>query len=234
MRADAYAHALAEFPRESCGLVIEQQGRVRYWPCQNLAPAASCFMLAPQDYAAASDVGEVAAIVHSHPRVSEQPSEADRSACEASGLPWHIVSVPGGRWAHLEPPGYTPDLIGRNWVHGVTDCYTLVRDWYRIQCSIWLSDYARRDEWWLKGDDLYLDHFADEGFHEIPISQLRSGDALLMAAGSRVPNHAAVFLGDNMILHHVRGRLSGREILDDTWRRRITHVLRYADSQFAG
>lgn len=234
MRLQAYHHAMAEFPRESCGLVVERNGRASYWPCDNLSNAASCFMLDPKGYAEAADYGDIVAVVHSHPQMSATPSVIDRQACEASGLPWHIVSVPAGSWAYLEPQGYTQDLLGRPWVHAVTDCYTLVRDWYRITGSIYLSEYDRREEWWKKGDDLYTGHFADEGFTEISLSRIEPGDAVLMAIGSKVPNHAAVYVGDNVILHHVMGRLSGRDVLDETWRRRITHVLRYADDIVIG
>lgn len=234
MRLQAYHHAMAEFPREACGLVVESQGRARYWPCDNLSSATSCFMLNPQDYAAAADAGEIVAVVHSHPQMPPTPSMIDVQACEASGLPWHIVSVPLGSWAYLEPQGYTPELIGRQWVHAVTDCYTLVRDWYRIIASVYLSDYARQEQWWAKGDDLYAQHFASEGFIEIKLDQLRAGDALLMRVGSKVTNHAAIYLGDNVILHHAQGRLSCRDLLDESWRRRITHCLRYVDDIVVG
>jgi proteasome lid subunit RPN8/RPN11 len=234
MRRDAYQHALCEFPRESCGVVIEVAGRAKYWPCDNLSNATSCFMLSPHDYAAASDIGEVVAVVHSHPQMPSTPSAIDVQACEASGLPWHIVSVPEGRWSYLEPRGCTEDLIGRQWVHAVSDCYTLVRDWYRISASIYLGDYSRQELWWEKGDDLYLQHFADEGFIEIKLEQLRPGDAILMRSGSKVTNHAAIYLGDNVILHHVQNRLSGREMFDESWRRRTTHCLRYVDDLAIG
>jgi proteasome lid subunit RPN8/RPN11 len=234
MKRDAFNHAMAEFPRESCGLVVMASRGPTYHPCENLSNAASCFLMDPKDYARAAEMGEIVAVVHSHPNLSPTPSLIDRQACAASGLPWSIVSVPDGSWAYCEPQGYTPDLIGRQWVHAESDCYTLVRDWYRINGSIYLNDYDRNVEWWKHGDDLYCDHFRDEGFREIKLSEVKPGDALLMKVGSKVVNHAAIYLGDNVILHHVQNRLSGREMLDDQWMRRITHALRYADDSSAG
>jgi len=80
-QAAAIAHALAEYPRESCGLVVVVKGRERYWPCRNVATTPSDhFVMNEKDYAAADDAGEVTMLVHSHPDAHAQPSEADRVA----------------------------------------------------------------------------------------------------------------------------------------------------------
>jgi proteasome lid subunit RPN8/RPN11 len=229
VRADILAHAANELPRECCGLILEIDGRETYRPCKNLARKQSEFILDPADYMAAEDEGRILAVVHSHPGTSPEPSQADRVACEASGLPWHIVSYPLGTWAYLQPSGYRAPLLGRQFVHGVLDCYSLVRDWYRDQARIELPDFDRDEEWWKNGGDLYMQNFRKAGF-EPSAEPLARGDVILMQIGADVPNHAAVYLGQDVIIHHLQRRLSCRDVYGGYWRKHTRLVLRFKGS----
>lgn len=221
-------HAAAEYPREACGLVVVVRGRARYVPCRNLATDDEHFVLPKQDFAAAADLGEVTAVVHSHPDLSAEPSQADRVACEASGLPWHIVAYPDDDLRTIEPCGYEAPLVGRQFAHGVLDCYSLVRDWYARERGIVLPDFDRHDGWWQHGEDLYMQHYAEAGFVAISQDQPEvAGDVILMQLRSPVPNHAAVYLGDGHMLHHLHGRLSSRDVYGGYWQQIARCVLRY-------
>jgi proteasome lid subunit RPN8/RPN11 len=60
----------------------------RYIPCENTATDPNEeFRIAPEDYAAAEDMGEVMGIVHSHPDATSRPSPRDLAICEATELP---------------------------------------------------------------------------------------------------------------------------------------------------
>ena len=227
-KACALEHALSECPRESCGLLIISKGRQRYVPCRNLGVGTDQFVLHPEDYSKAEDQGQIVGVVHSHPNLPVTPSQADRVSCEATGLPWFIVSVPSGEWSELKPFGYVAPLVGRQWSHGVLDCYSLVRDYFKQVRGIDLPDFARHDEWWKRGENLYLENFEDAGFRVVDVSSAREGDCFLMQIGSSVPNHAAVYLGEGLILHHVQGRLSSRDVYGGYWQKITTHCLRYS------
>lgn len=218
-------HAARHAPRECCGLAVIVRGRLRYFPCRNVA--AEGFAIHPDDQAAAEDAGEVVAVCHSHVFLPPEPSEADRVMCEQTVLPWLIVTHPTGEHLLLEPSGYRAPLVGRPFVHGVLDCYSLCRDYYRETLGLGLPDYPRQDEWWLKGGNLYLEHFAEAGFVEIDPESLRAHDALLMQVASPVPNHAAIYLGDGLILHHCHGRLSSRDVYGGYWRKVTVKALRH-------
>jgi len=109
----------------------------------------------------------------------------------------------------------------------VLDCYSLIRDWYAQERGIDLPDFTRFDEWWKRGENLYLDNFAGAGFHVVEPADMNLGDVLLMQVASPVPNHAAIYLGDGLILHHLQGRLSSRDVYGGYWQKITTHTLRH-------
>lgn len=240
------AHALAEYPRECCGLIVAVGRREEYRPCTNLEASTGQFRLGAQDWAEAEDAGRVLAVVHSHPDAPAAPSEADMAACEASGVPWVIVSVREGAVAEVHqfaPSGWRAPLLGRQFFHGILDCYTLIRDWYSREAGIELPDFERADDWWNNGQDLYMQQFGLAGFARIPEgAALQPGDVVLMAVRSPVANHAGVYLGmrglaetpdlhpvPNAMLHHLYGRLSERVVYGGYWQEITRAVIRHKD-----
>ncbi|WP_034609574.1 C40 family peptidase [Desulfovibrio aminophilus] len=225
------AHAEAEFPRESCGLVVGGA----YLPMDNLAQdPESEFAMPPEALLRPG----IQAVVHSHPAGPDCPSEADMAQQIASGLPWGIVTVcpdgeaegPAAREPFFWGDGVPrPPLKGREFRHGVTDCYALCRDWHFQETGELLPDFPRPDEWWAHGGNLLLERFREAGFETVPLSEARRGDGLLFSIrlGRRddVVNHCAVLLDHGMILHHLAGRLSRQEHLGG-WRRFLRLAIR--------
>ena len=102
----ALLHAKKEDPRESVGVLLNIKGKQQYYPCGNLSTYShQCFILDPEDYVKADNLGEITAIIHSHPVTPPTPTQADKVSCEDSGLPWHIVNPKTEQWGYYEPTG---------------------------------------------------------------------------------------------------------------------------------
>lgn len=230
-RADILAHAKEEFPNECCGVVAIVRGRERYFRCANISSdPQNQFTMSPDDFAVADDQGEITHIAHSHIHLPPIPSEADRVSCEATGLPWVIVNPQTEEWGGCEPCGYEAPLVGRQHVWGVMDCWTIVRDWYRRERSIDLINVPRRKDFWKSGENPLGNNWRTAGFKKLDEDdQLETGDVILMQIGdSDVPNHVALYLGDDEILHHAENRLSSRDVYGGWYRKHTVMVVRYA------
>lgn len=241
------AHALAEYPRECCGLIVARgSDKELYVPCRNIAATPSeHFRMHPEDWADAEDAyGEPQMLVHSHPDASAEPSDADRASCEESGIPWFIVAVSAteATGQHLlQPTGWKAPLLARPFYHGILDCYTLVQDFYSRELDIELPTPERDDGWWNTGGNLYMDNYESAGFRLLrPGEPIAYGDVVLMAVQSPVANHAGVFMGDNglrekpglhkvpdAIIHHLYGRLSQRDVYGGYWAEVTRAILRH-------
>lgn len=202
--------ALDRYPEESCGLILRKaDGSTLYKSMPNVAsdPLNSFHI---DERSILSVKAALVAIVHSHPDGPDCPSETDMRSQLLYNVPFGIVSTDGvGCYEPFFWGSDTPraDLIGRGFRHGVTDCYALVRDYFYQKLGIELNEYPRDWEWWTGGAKLYEDYFEAEGFKRIDESEVREHDCFLAQLRSTTPNHAGVYVGNNLILHHITSRL---------------------------
>lgn len=201
LHAAILAHVQSEHPRESCGLLVwDGKTHATYRPCRNTSTEADRFSIDPRDWADAEDAGVVLGVVHSHPDGDLTPSEWDLHSCRESGLPWWIFS--GSDWIRI--PGRYP-LTGRPYAWGVSDCLTVVRDWYSAHGRAF-PDFLRTER--------YEDHLTRCGFELVHAPD--NGDLLLFPR-----NHAGVYLGQGSFLHHREGQLSRVETLSGYWQAKM-------------
>ena len=233
-------HAELCYPQESCGIVVGD----KYFPAKNISETPlESFKIDAEFYADCEDVGEIKAIVHSHPDADARPSQVDKCMSEAVELPYWIQSVRDGKCEGsltvYEPSGWVLPLIGRQFVHGIHDCLSIILDYYKRERGIDLGVYDREDGWWnTPGKDYYRELLPKAGFNQVDSPE--HGDVVLMQIRSKVPNHAAVFLetgiiesepehypAPNSILHHLYGRDSKRDTYGGYWLENTVSYWRY-------
>jgi cell wall-associated NlpC family hydrolase len=244
--SDIQRHALACYPRESCGVVIRLADTMaeKYLPAENEAEGDAgldSFQIGADFMADAEDMGTVLAIIHSHPNGPDRPTQGDLAACNISGVPWYIQVVTRddngkpicGPLVGVAPDAPPAPLVGRDFHHGTLDCYGLIVDWFQRARGVELAHHERDDEWWKKAPelDLYMANLAADGWRVLPEgAELQTGDMIVMQIGSTVPNHAAVYVGGEAIpgyeepfmrpgrmLHHLHGRKSNVDVYGGMW-----------------
>jgi len=120
-------------------------------------------------------------------------------------------------------------LIGREWEYGKADCFTLVRDWFKLQ-GVELPDYERPEST-QSCESIFLEEAERIGFKPVTLQTRQPGDVLIMRMGTRTPMHAAVLLPDERILHQQRDSLSAVIPLSRYYLTRVAAVFRYAASR---
>lgn len=230
VRKEALRHARETYPKESVGFVVGGE----YRPQKNISnDAENSFLVSAMAYLKYKD--SLQAIIHSHPGGPFYPNKTDMQGQLDTALPWGIVQVvkepttgniiPTDKILWFGDQAPVPPLEGRGFVHGVTDCYSLIRDYYRLELGITLKEFPRDWEWWLNGEELYKDGFAKTGFVPVPMSSPIVGDVFLASIRSKTMNHGGVWLGGSAgeILHH----LTSRDGYDPSWLSRKEPGIRY-------
>jgi proteasome lid subunit RPN8/RPN11 len=219
-------YAVAQYPKEACGFVINPE-KPEFFPCENIHPnPETSFQIEDEWWVRLGDEN-ILAVIHSHPNGPDYPSGNDMRHQRTTGVPWGICTVQNG--VATKPFFFgdeieIPPLIGREFRHGVTDCYAFIRDYYRVERGVVIPNYPRDYEWWYNGQDLYSANFREAGFE--PVSEPEIGDVFLAQLHAPVVNHGGIYMGNGVIGHHLVGRLSRREPAYP-WRRFLTTWLRY-------
>lgn len=226
MKTKILNHAKKCGENECCGFVIDNK---IYMPCTNISPTPTeTFEISPDDWIQAETIGEITAIVHSHPNGLPILSEADQIYQQQTGVDWWIVCD-----NQIHKFRFIQPLLGREFEHGKTDCLSIVRDAYML-AGIDLPDYERADDWWHNGQNLYLDLLPKNGFERVDAEDIQEGDIILVCLGSETPNHAAIYVGNQYILHHCPDRLSKRDLYGGFWRNYTHSIWRHNQWQKSG
>ena len=146
---EALYHAKTEYPKESCGLVIEKDGNQEYYPCNNIEiDGISSFTIDPEDWAKAEDIGTILHICHSHPNGDLRASELDMKNCNSIGLSWFIFAPVSENFIELKPKEYKPLLSRDKFIDTDSDDKELrkIKVYGRLAEKLgWHTAYAKID-----------------------------------------------------------------------------------------
>lgn len=227
-------YAASKYPEEAVGFLLTGG---EFLPVDNVHEE-------PENFFAVDDAVYVAyadaliAVLHSHTNgagendePSIEPSKADMERQILSDVPWGVSTCHGGVTSNPIWWGDSLEvrpLVGRQFVHGITDCYSLVRDWHRLN-GIMFDDVPRDPDWWLQDDEnLYMELFESRGFRVVTDRAPIEGDCFMCKLMSTKRNHAGVFVSNQVFLHHPGGSLSLRSQAA-RWRQKLDMIVRHKD-----
>lgn len=230
-------HSLENTPNETCGFIIENNGELELLICKNISlEPSNYFIISIEDTRMAHKKGCIKYIWHSH--VDDSFSENDKFLAERTKIKLLLYVINADSFIEYVPCGYEVPYIGRPFLLGSLDCMHLVLDFYRKDLNIeipWndttLQHLKLFDEWEksplnVPETVLFENVLLSKDF--VRVNDLRKYDIIL----TRLPKlkcscHVAIYLGDNKILHHVPGKLSGIEVYGKIWKRLTTGFFRH-------
>lgn len=216
---------------EVCGFFYRDHvGGAQIYECRNVASnPAEEFQISNEQYIEVLGHGTPLGVWHSHPAGNHGPtsfSEADLECAEEQALPFYLYDVTGGGWHEFLPASYQPKLLAQPFCLGFQDCYSLVRDYFRLTCRRYLSDYDRDESFLHEEQGVIMANFEREGFQLGSLETLQIHDIMMFRTDRVLPQHFGVYLGRQAFLHHPLHALSREEPLTGRWLDRLVCVFR--------
>ena len=227
--------ALRESPNECCGFIYSVENSLVALPAKNtdLDPA-NFFTIDPKDYLKASLLGKIEGYYHSHIKESSF-SDFDLLMAEKLNLTAIMYCLADDKFYEYNPVGRELPFVGRQYITGVIDCFSLVRDYYNKIYNIILPDFKNAYRLIEHKPDhpdnnrchnVLPEYFEENGFVEV--NKEKEGDVLLMSTPNILsPVHCAVYKESNQILHHPFSKKSTISLYKDIHKKYTTHIFRH-------
>ena len=217
-------HLANEYPNEGCGIILNKKGKLCWIPCKNVAEVPSRnFQICPKDYVKATLQGDIYAIVHSHVQGTCNPSTVDKEQSDYFQVPYIIYSMPEGEKYEYTPKYKKVPLLGRAYEWGKTDCWTLVRDYYKQELNITLPMMEFESRFYTKGINYFDDLIKPWG--GVEVKEVKKGDIIYFQTKGIIPNHCGVYIGNDQFIHQPRSKLSCTDLLP-RWGKYVKRYIR--------
>ena len=225
-------HALESFPNECCGFTVFDKDKPRAVPCKNSAnDPEKYFSISPQDYLKISNRFAISAVYHSHPAGKSKFSPYDIINSKGHMINYIMYNVEKDNFIFYDPSKDKTFIDYKEYRVGSADCYTFVQDYFK-ELNITLKDveYIREEDWHERRPNLARDVMKvnPELKKQKDGCVMKKHDFLLLAMiKGKTINHAAVYIGDNKIIHRPRNKFVTIEKLTPQKRSKITEIYRH-------
>ena len=157
------------------------------------------------------------------------PRRLPRQASPSASMTCECLAKVLTQFSNRTDSGIWKALIGRGFIWGKHDCWSIISDWYLETKNIKLKEWKRPKK--IKDfidNPLFEKGLPITGFKKQPTNDdIQVGDVLLFESVTKNLDHVAVYIGDMMILNHNIKGLSCREPFDLRYQQSLRGVYRY-------
>ncbi len=225
IKSEIKEFSLTNREEESCGVLVSIGDEVITYKSKNISFHKSKHaILNPLDYIRAAKLGKIIAHFHSQP--CGAPSFTDYLNAINHNIYSIIYSIKRDIFYIIEPK--LKDYLDLDYQCGISDCYTLVREYFNKELNIKLNDYNREDNWWKNSPNLILENFKKEGGIPVSFGDIRPNDVIVFNVNN-IPGHFSIYIGSGLILHHPFEEKSIISEISEPLKKRICMVIRHKD-----
>jgi len=98
-----YLDAEKAAPKEMCGLIIQQNDKIKWILCENISTEKDEFKIDGETFVKYQLTSKILYVVHSHYMEDCKPSQHDINGCNEVDIPYLIVSYPQKEYYILKP-----------------------------------------------------------------------------------------------------------------------------------
>lgn len=223
IKSEIKKQALQDAPKETCGLIVSVSGDLIIHPCKNISyHSRNNCIINPLDYVKAARSGEIVGYYHSHE--NENLSFLDNLNAFNHNIYSIVYSWGYDKFYLIEPK--LQEYLYKDFKIGENDCFSLIRNYYKNNKKINISDYNRDEKWAEKTPNIILDNFKKEGFVKVDYKDIKEDDIIVFNING-ILSHFSIYLGNNFILHHPRNEKSLISEITEPLQKRIGAIFRY-------
>ena len=235
-RAAIKEQSFKEAPFECCGLIVRnERNKPIVFPCENVSDdKEDNYKISPEDYLSASDSGDIEAVYHSHSKESHWDNFTPLDLInEGHGLEVVLYLLHKNKFLISSKNNYLNQYLERDYVPKVTDCFTLLTDFYKDQLNIHVKqydysvfDFFNEENWKNKKESPFDVYFEKEGYEDIKLH-----DVLFFKNVNKfAPTfscHMALYMGDDIMLHQPFNMVSELSPFTKKHMRYINKIIRH-------
>ncbi|OAT38668.1 NlpC/P60 family protein [Proteus myxofaciens] len=220
-------HITDSIPNMICGVLSLDDDKSEFKPCVNTSPTPEQGAMMDADLLGSlRHSHEITHVICSVPDALSRDVSDYQAMSDRDSLPYLLVLWPSLQSLTIFPQTEL-DYENRPYIYGKYDCYSLIRDYFLREEGIVLNDYPREVYSLDPEKNIFEIQAPEEGFVKIEDTSLQSGDMLIFNLPSTRLQHAAIYMGNGQMLHHLPPGLSCREAYSEKWKKRTSSVWRH-------